>query len=61
MPSCLKLLGMWCLCHGFAHHSTHTLTYEIILLQGLDGKTALEVAKGPEVAEVLKKPEIATA
>jgi len=31
------------------------------MLQGLDGKTALEVAKGPEVAEVLKKPEIATA
>ncbi|KAL0037014.1 hypothetical protein WJX77_009396 [Trebouxia sp. C0004] len=29
--------------------------------KGLDGKTALEVAKGPEVAEVLKKPEIATA
>lgn len=29
--------------------------------KGLDGKTALEIAKGPEVAEVLKKPEIATA
>ena len=42
-------------------HLTDTLTYEIIMLQGLDGKTALEVAKGPEVAEVLKKPEIATA
>ena len=33
----------------------------MIMLQGLDGKTALEIAKGPEVAEVLKKPEIATA
>ena len=30
-------------------------------VQGLDGKTALEVAKTPEVAEVLRKPEIATA
>ena len=35
-----------------------TVAYEV---QGLDGKTALEIAKGPEVAEVLKKPEIATA
>ena len=29
--------------------------------QGLDGKTALEVAKSPEVKELLQKPEIATA
>jgi len=61
MPSCLKLLGTWCPCHGSAHHDIRALTYEIMMLQGLDGKTALEVAKGPEVAEVLKKPEIATA
>ncbi len=31
------------------------------LIQGLDGKTALDIAKGPEVEELLKKPEIATA
>ena len=60
MPSCLNLSGMWCPYHVSAHLAD-TLTYEIIMLQGLDGKTALEVAKGPEVAEVLKKPEIATA
>ena len=31
------------------------------VVQGLDGKTALEVAKTPEVKELLQKPEIATA
>ena len=51
---------MCCPCHNPAD-LTHTLTYNIIVLQGLDGKTALEIAKGPEVAEVLNKPEIATA
>lgn len=30
-------------------------------IKGLDGKTALEVAKTPEVKELLQKPEIATA
>ena len=30
-------------------------------MQGLDGKTALEVAKTPEVKELLQKPEIAAA
>lgn len=31
------------------------------VLQGLDGKTALEVAKTSEVKELLQKPEVATA
>ncbi len=60
MPKCLKLSGM---CVSLSWRPTpyrHT-DIRIIMLQGLDGKTALEVAKGPEVAEVLKKPEIATA